>query len=425
MASGPLSGVKVLEFTQIIAGPFCGMHLADMGADVTKFEPIGGEPWRVFVELVPKESRTFASLNRGKRGVAMDMQKPEAQQVIHELVKDADVVLINYRPGVAEALGIDYDTLSKINPKIIYCENTAFGRHGPLAKRGGYDIVVQALTGLMAGEAKMDGDVPTYVYPAIADYSTGIQMSNAICAALYFREKSGKGQRIDCTLMGTAMAMQTSQFTWFEAFDEPVIPPMLEGIKQARAEMKSFAEQVEVHKIFRPAAPGNIYYRVYQTRDGFIALGALSMSLRFKVLAATGLEDPRMNTADGTFVLAPEGWETKGPELVKEAEALFRTKTTEEWSALFEKHGVPAGPLHFIEELFDHPQTIENGLQVQMEHPLLGGMKLVGPPFQMSESPLAAQFPSPMLGEHNDDVLAEAGLSPDKIDALRASGVIL
>jgi formyl-CoA transferase len=425
MASGPLAGVKVLEFTQIIAGPFCGMHLADMGADVTKFEPIGGEPWRVFVELVPKESRTFASLNRGKRGVAMDMQRPESREIIQGLVKSADVVLINYRPGVAESLGIDYETLSKHNPRLIYCENTAFGRQGPLAKRGGYDIVVQALTGLMAGEAKLEGDVPTYVYPAVADYATGIQMSNAICAALYHREKTGKGQRIDCTLMGTAMAIQTSQFTWLDAFDDAVIPPMLEGFKQARAEMKSFMEQVAVQKQFRPAAPGNIYYRVYQTLDGFIAVGALSMALRFKVLAATGLNDPRMNTVDGTFVLAPEGWETKGPQLVAEAEALFRTKTTEAWGQIFEKHGVPAGPLYFIEELFGHPQTVANGLQVEMEHPLLGHMKLVGPAFQMSESPLAAQFPSPMLGEHNDEVLSEAGLSQERISALRDAGVIL
>ena len=424
MASGPLSGVKVLEFTQIIAGPFCGMHLADMGADITKFEPIGGEPWRVFVELVPKESRTFASLNRGKKGVAMDMTKPEAQEIIHSLVKDADVVIINYRPGVAEQLRIDYPTLSAINPNIIYCENTAFGRFGPLAKRGGYDIVVQALTGLMAGEAKLEGDVPTYVYPAIADYATGIQMSNAICAALYHREKTGKGQRIDCTLMGTAMAMQTSQFTWFDAFDQEIIPPMLEGLKKARAEMKSFTEQVAVHKTFRPAAAGNIYYRVYQTKDGFIAVGALSMALRIKVLAATGLKDPRFRE-DGSFEMAPEGWEVRGPELVQEAEALFRSKTTEEWGQIFEKHGVPAGPLHFIEELFDHPQTMENGLQVQLDHPLLGPMKLVGPPFQMSDSPLAAEVPSPMLGEHNDEVLARAGLSDERIAELRASGVVL
>ena len=316
MASGPLSGVKVLEFSQIIAGPFAGMHLADMGADVTKFEPIAGEPWRLMVELVPKESRTYASLNRGKRGVAMDMARPEAQAIIHSLVKDADVVLLNYRPGVAEQLGIDYPTLSKLNPRLIYCENTAFGKKGPLAKRGGYDIVVQALTGLMAGEAKMEGDVPAYVYPAIGDYATGIQMSNAICAALYSREKTGQGQRIDCTLMGTAMAMQTSQFTWFEAFDEGIIPPMLDGLKQARAEMKTFTEQVGVHNQFRPSAPGNIYYRVYQTNNGFIAVGALSMALRFKFKAATGIDDPRLK-ADGTFVMAPEGWETRGPELVK------------------------------------------------------------------------------------------------------------
>jgi len=333
-------------------------------------------------------------------------------------------VVINYRPGVAEQLRIDYETLSKINPRLIYCENTAYGRNGPLAKRGGYDIVVQALTGLMAGEAKLDGDVPTYVYPAIADYSTGIQMSNAICAALYYREKSGKGQRLDCTLMGTAMAMQTSQFTWFDMFDEEIIPPMLEGIIEARREMKSFTEQVEVHKKYRPGAAGNIYYRVFQTSDGFIAVGALSMALRHKVMAATGLKDPRLQP-DGTFVMAPPGWETRGPELVKEAEALYRTKTTEEWGALFEKHGVPSGPLHFIEELFNHPQTMANGLQVEMDHPLLGGMKLVGPAFQMSESRLEAQFPSPMLGEHTDEVLAEAGLTQERIAELRAEGVIL
>jgi crotonobetainyl-CoA:carnitine CoA-transferase CaiB-like acyl-CoA transferase len=400
------------------------MHLADMGAEVTKFEPVIGEPWRLMVELVPKESRVFASLNRGKRGVAMDLARPEAREVVHSLVEDTDVVIINYRPGVAEQLGIDYATLSAINPNLIYCENTAFGKKGPLAKRGGYDIVVQALTGLMAGEAKLDGDVPTYVYPAIGDYATGIQMSNAICAALFSREKTGKGQRIDCTLMGTAMAMQTSQFTWFDMFDEEVIPPMLNDLKQARADMKSFTEQVAVQKKYRPAAAGNIYYRVYQTSDGFIAVGALSMSLRIKVMAATGIKDPRVQP-DGTFVMAPEGWETRGPELVKEAEALFRTKTTEEWAQIFEQHGVPAGALYFIEELFDHPQTVANGLQVHLEHPMLGGMKLVGPPFQMSETPLAAQFPSPRLGEHNDEVMAEAGLSSEKIEELRAAGVIL
>lgn len=423
MASGPLSGVRVLEFSQIIAGPFCGMHLADMGAEVTKFEPIEGEPWRLSVELVPKESRTFMSLNRGKRGVAMDMTRPEAQEAIHRLVKDVDVVMINYRPGVAEQLRIDYETLRAINPKIIYCENTAFGRKGPLSHRGGYDLIVQAMSGLMAGEAKMQGDVPTYIYPAVADYATGIQMANAICAALFARERTGKGQRIDITLLGTALAMQTSQFTWIDAWDNDILPPMLANLKQARADMKSFTEQVAVHHMFRPAAPGNIYYRVYQSKDGFIAVGALSMSLRVKVLKATGLNDPRFKE-DGSFEVNPPGWAERGPVLVNEAEALFRSKTTEEWADILEANGVPAGAVYFIEELFDHPQVVENALQTEMDHDLLGHLKMVGSPFQMSETPLAPQGPSPILGADNDAVLTEAGYTEAEIEKLREAGVI-
>ncbi|MCA9843423.1 MAG: CoA transferase [Dehalococcoidia bacterium] len=423
MASGPLDGVKVLEFTQIIAGPFCCMHLADMGADVIKFEPVEGEPWRIFVELVPKESRTFASLNRGKRSVAIDMRTPEARRAIHNLVKESDVVVINYRPGVAENLGIDYDTLKQINPQIIYCENTAFGRRGPLSKRGGYDIIVQALTGLMAGEAKMDGDVPTAAYPAPIDYATGIQMANSISAALYYREKTGKGQRIDTTLMGTGLAMQTSQFTFIDAFDSEIIPAMNAEVNQARLELKTFQEQLDIRAKYRPGAPGNVYYRVFQTSDGFIAIGALSHALRKKVLGVTKLNDPRFRE-DGTFVLMPEGWETLGPKLVQEAEALYRTKTTAEWGRLFEDAGVPSGPVYFVEELFDHPQTLENGLVANIDHELLGPLRMVGPAFQMSESPLEPQGPSPVLGADNDEILQRAGLSPETIANLRESGAV-
>jgi crotonobetainyl-CoA:carnitine CoA-transferase CaiB-like acyl-CoA transferase len=424
MATGPLSGVKVLEFTQIIAGPFCGMLLSDMGADVTKFEPIEGEPWRLSVELVPKESRTFMSLNRGKKGVALDMTRPEAREAIYRLAKDADVAVINYRPGVAEDLGIDYDSLKKYNPKLIYCENTAYGRKGPLARRGGYDLVVQAMTGLMAGEGKMGkGEgVPTYIYPAVADYSTGIQMSNAICAALYAREKTGKGQRIDITLMGTALAIQTSQFTWIDAFDSETLPNMLENLRQARLAKQDFAAQVQVHAGGRPMAAGNIYYRVYQTADGFIAVGALSQSLRIKVLAATGLNDPRFK--NGTFTMMPADWATEGPKLVKAAEALMLSKTSDEWGDIFEKHGVPAGPLYFVEELFDNPQTAANNLVTEMEHPLLGHLRMVGPAFQMSETPLAAQGPSPILGADTDAVLGSVGYSEAEIGRLRETGVI-
>jgi formyl-CoA transferase len=423
MAAGPLAGVKVLEFSQIIAGPFAGMLLSDMGASVTKFEPLEGEPWRLFVELVPKESRTYASLNRGKRGVSLDMARPEAREIILRLVRDADVVIINYRPGVAEKLGIDYESLRRENPRLIYCENTAFGKRGPLAARGGYDLIVQALSGLMAGEAKMQGDVPTYIYPAVADYATGILIAGAISAALYAREKSGEGQRIDCTLLGTAIAMQTSQFTWIDAFDDAIYPPMLEALKSSRAAMESFEEQVAVHNTYRPVGGGNIYYRVYQTSDGFIAVGALSRPLWAKVRAATGIVDPR-EKPNGSFELYPPGWEEEGQKLVAQAEAIFRGRSTAEWGDILERQGVPAGPVHFIEELFEHPQATENGLVGEVDHPLLGHMRMVGPAFQMSATPLAIQGASPALGADNEAVLEEAGYGHAEIEALRANGVV-
>lgn len=423
MTEGPLSGVKVLEFSQVIAAPFGGMHLADMGADVTKFEPIEGESWRIFVELVPKESRTYISLNRGKKCVALDLKRPEAQAIVHRLVKDADVVLTNYRPGVPESMGIDYETLSAINPRIIYCENTAFGKRGPWAARPGYDIVVQSLTGLVAGEAKIENGIPAYIYPAIGDYATGIQISNSICAALYYREKTGKGQRIDITLMGTCLAMQTSQFTFIDAFDSETIPTMLTNLHEAQAEMKSFEEQVQIHAGARPVNSGNIYYRIYQVKDGFFAAGALSHPLRIKFLRATGLKDPRIHD-DGSFEMMPEGWEVTGPKLVAEAEELFKTKTGQEWFDRFEQAGVPGGPVYFVEELFENEQILANDLVTELEHPLLGRFRMVAPPFQMTESPLKPQGPSPMLGEHTDSTLEAAGYSAEEIAALRESGAI-
>ncbi|MGK2966477.1 MAG: CaiB/BaiF CoA transferase family protein [Tepidiformaceae bacterium] len=421
MASGPLDGIKVLEFTQIIAGPFCCQLLADMGATVTKFEPIEGEPWRVFAELIPKESRVFLALNRGKRGVAMDLTRTEAIDAVRKMVADADVMVINYRPGVAEKLGIDYDSLREINPRLIYCENSAFGKQGPLAKAGGYDIIVQAMTGLMAGEAKMLGNVPEPITPAVADFSTGILMSNAICAALYVREKTGRGQYISSTMLAMAMNIQPSNLTYLPAWDDVVVPAMLADLKVARAEKKPFADQLAINRRTRLATPGNIYYRVFQTADGFVTVGALSMALRHKVIAATGLKDPRM-TAAGGFILAPEGWD--GLELVAEAEALFLTKSTQEWLDTLSHHGVPCGPLYFVEELWENEQVLANNLVVELEHELLGPMKMAGPAFQMSETPLAVQGSSPPLGRDTDAALAEAGYSEAEIDELRESGVI-
>ena len=210
MASGPLNGIRILEFTQIIAGPFACQNLADMGAEVIKVEPPEGEPWRIAQQFMPGESKWFQSLNRGKKSLVLSLTDERAQKVVHDLIPDIDVVVINYRPDVGARLNIDYETLSAIRPDLIYVDNTAFGREGPWAHRPGYDIVVQAVTGLMAGEAKVTGDGSPEMMTSspVTDYATGLAIAWATTAALFHRERTGEGQLVEASLLATALSMQ-------------------------------------------------------------------------------------------------------------------------------------------------------------------------------------------------------------------------
>jgi crotonobetainyl-CoA:carnitine CoA-transferase CaiB-like acyl-CoA transferase len=207
---GPLEGVRILEFTQIIAGPLGCMLLADMGAEVIKVEPIEGEPWRLTQQFMPLESKTFQSLNRGKQSLSLNLQKPEAQEAIHRLIPSVDVVVSNYRPDVPARLHIDYETLSKIKPDLIYLDSTAFGRKGPWANKGGYDIVVQGASGLTASGGRFD-DNGNPILPgpvATADYATGYSIAWGVCAALFYRERTGKGQLVETSLLANALQFQ-------------------------------------------------------------------------------------------------------------------------------------------------------------------------------------------------------------------------
>ncbi len=419
---GPLDGVRVLEFSEIIAGPFGGMLLSDMGADVIKVEPIEGEPWRLFGQFVPTESRNYISLNRGKRGMTLNLTKPEARKIVHQLVRDMDVVLVNYRPDVAEKLGIGYEELSKISPKLIYCDNTAFGRKGPQSHRPGYDVIVQGLTGLMALEGKSFRDVPVLNALPSADLSTGIMMAWSICAALYHRERTGRGQKIETTLLGSALAVQTTGFQVVESADAEWRERLVEKLREARDEEISYDELKEARLDIRPLRAVALYYRVYKTKDHYVVVGALSAQLRQKLCDALGIEDRRLEDPhyDPT---TPESV-AYARKLVKKVEALFRTRTTDEWLRLFDSRGVPAGPFRFIEELVDDPQVIANDLQVDVEHSLIGTVRMAGPPLQMSETPLEVQGASPALGEHDEEVLASLNYSPEQIATLRDAGVI-
>ena len=423
--AGPLAGIRILEFSEIIAGPFAGMLLSDMGADIIKVEPPEGEPWRLFAQFVPKETRYFISLNRGKRGMTLDLARPEAQEIVGRLTPQMDVVLVNYRPDVAAKLGIDYETLSAQNPRLIYCDNTAFGRKGPQAHRPGYDVIVQGLSGVMATEGKMQDGVPLMNAIPIADYSTGIMMAWSICAALFVRERnsSGRGQKIETTLLGSALAVQSSHFQLVESADSEWRQRFLERLEQSRAEGQDYEELRNFLIAAQPVQRvGNIHYRVYKTKDSYIVIGALSSALRKKLCATLGIEDKRIDNPD---------WDPTKPEsrryaekLVERAEALFRERTTDGWLALFDERGVPAGPFKFTQELLDDPQVVANDLQVEVEHPLVGTVHMVGPPLQMSETPLRVQGPSPALGQHTDEILSSLGYKAEEIASLREAGVI-
>jgi crotonobetainyl-CoA:carnitine CoA-transferase CaiB-like acyl-CoA transferase len=421
--SGPLAGIRILEFSEIIAGPFAGMLLSDMGADIIKVEPPAGEPWRLFAQFIPTESRPFISLNRGKRSLTLDLSTPQGQEIIHRLVPDIDVVIVNYRPDVSAKLRIDYEALSAINSRLVYCDNTAFGRKGPQSHRPGYDIIVQGASGVMAIEGKMLDGVPTLATIPIADYSTGIMMAWSICAALFHRERTGRGQMIETTLLGSALAVQNATFQVVESVDTEWRERFFDALERGRQEGIDYEELRRILIAVRPlTALGNIQYRVFKTKDSYIVVGALSASLRKKLCAAIGVEDKRIGDLNWDPI-APESREY-AKQLVATAEAAFREKTTGQWLALFDRAGVPAGPFKFTQELVDDEQVLANDLQVRVEHPLAGTVSMVGAPLQMSETPLAVQGPSPTLGQHNEEILASLGYTHGEIDALRGDGVI-
>ena len=418
--SGPLTGVRVLEFSEIIAAPFGGMLLADMGAEVIKVEPPWGEPWRLNTPVVPLESKTYISINRGKKSLPLDLSKPEAREIVGRLVPKTDVVVINYRPDVPAKLGIDYEALSALNPRLIYCETTAFGRRGPESARPGYDIVIQAMSGLMAMDGHLRGGVPQVIIPAVADFSTGVAIAWAVSAALYNRERTGRGQRVDTSLLGTALSLQANRFLWIEATDTETRQSLLDGLTELRAQGKSYQEAHEHHRAHTFTPLLNIYYRTYQTRDSVIAVGCLSDPLRKKLLSVLGLHDIRFD--DGYDPGSDEAL-AFAQALHGKAEAIFRQRSAAEWLRDLDAAGVPAGPVRFPEELVDDPQVLANGFQADLDHSLLGRMKMTGPLVQMTETPLEATASSPALGEHTDDLLRDLGYSADDVQGLRDAGV--
>ncbi len=425
---GALDGIKVLEVTQIIAGPMCGVMLSDLGADVIKIESAAGDGMRLLGQFVPGESKGFHVFNRGKRGIVLNLQDPDGQEVVHRMIQDMDVFLINARPGVPERLGIDYETLSGLKPDLIYLENTAYGPSGPSAHRAGADIIAQAYSGLMAGDEKFDEhggpDLITATTPA--DFGAAFTSAIAVCAALFHRERTGEGQKIDTSLLAAAMTLQNAFSSRLPASDAIMLDPMLASLQAVRDRGGSYRELVGARGGLRGLIGGAflLYYGGYQTSDGAIMLGCVTPANRHQVRNALGITAADDPTDGGDFNPLADGSE----EIVNRARATiserFAGDTTENWVAKLDAAGAPAAQVNIPEEMIDDPQVQAIGLMVDLEHRLTGPETMVGPAFNMSSTPPEAQGSSPPLDGDTDDVLALYGYSEEEIAALRQSGAI-
>lgn len=425
-AKGALDGIRVLACTQIVAGPFAGVVLSDFGAEVIKLEPLEGEGYRTSGAVVPNEGKRFQSLNRGAKSFAVDLGTPEGRATVHRMIPGFDVVLINYRPGVPERLGLDYETLKAIHPGIIYCSITGFGEEGPWADRGATDLVASAYAGLIAGDEKIHPDgSPEQMTPAISDYVTGLACASSIIAALYHRKETGKGQRIDAALLRSALAIQDFYVMRQPVTDVLLRDPMLENVQRIREDGGTYADVLDARRAYRwaGAGPPRLYYTGYNCADGAIVLGCLTKATRAGARKVLGMTHDETDDA---------GFDPKLPENVEkvsrwkeEVAARFREKPVAYWLDAFNAEGVPIAPVQLPEELSEDPQVQALGAMVDFDHPVTGPQSVVGPITRMSETPTRAYRPAPALGQHTAEALAAAGFTEEEIASLYERGIIV
>jgi crotonobetainyl-CoA:carnitine CoA-transferase CaiB-like acyl-CoA transferase len=422
---GPLDGVRVLELTQIVAGPFAGVNLADLGADVVKIEPPEGDGTRVIGQFAPGESKAFHVLNRGKRSIVLDMKRPEAQELVHRIIPEFDVFLANARAGVAERLCVDYETLRKFRPDLIYVESTGFGSSGPSAQRSGSDIVAQAYSGLMAGEAKLDefGAPQSISCSAVADYATSLAAAMGVSAALYRRAMTGEGEFIQTSLLLSALCLQSGHISQLPVSDELLKRPLLDEIEAIRARGGGYAEIIETRKNANPVGKAfRLYYTGYGVKDGALILGALTPGNREQMRRALGIADdpsadPEFNALDPAHDAAIEA-------LGERIRTLMLTKTMDEWLEIFDREGAPVSKVHLPEDLATDPQVEAMGYLIDLEHEVTGHERMVGPIVLMQNNPTGAPRAAPPFGVHADEVLTEVGLSAGEIEELRLTGAL-
>ena len=387
---GPLSGIRVLDLSAYIAGPYGCSLLADMGADVVKVEPPSGDNLRKYPSTLESESRAFLGINRSKRGLVLDLKKPEGLAVLMKLLETADVFVHNFRPSVPPRLGIDYERFRALHPRLIYCVVNGYGETGPMKDNAGYDQVLQSLTGICALQGK-HGQSPEIVYGSVVDYYAAAMVASGVSAALFDRERTGQGQYVGVSLLRSALAMQSARFIWADG---------------------------ESRDVGRDMRSGGVT-GMHPAREGFIYLSANTAHFWQSLCEKTGMHqlanDPRYDTLRKRA--------SHAQEILPKLHAALKAHTALEWEKIFGED-VPCAAARSIGDMFDHPQVLAENMVATLDHPVVGRYKGFTKPINFGSTPGPVSFAAPTIGQHSVEVLAANGYAPDEIDRLRKLGVI-
>jgi len=390
-ALGPLAGVRVLDLSAYIAGPYGCTLLADQGAEVIKIEPPDGDNLRNYPSTLADESRAFLGVNRSKRGIALDLKKPEGLALLLRLVRQADVLVHNFRPSVPKRLGIDFDALSALNPRLIYCAVTGYGETGPMKDKAGYDQVLQTMTGMCVLQGK-PGGAPEILYGSVVDYYAAALLASGVASALYEREKSGLGQYVGVSLLRSALTMQSARLVWADG------------------------EPLDIGRDMRSGGVTGIH----PTGDGHLYISANTPRFWTALCHKIGLpelaDDERYDTVKKRARHAAE--------LVHRLHDALLQRTAIEWEALFGDE-VPCAAALRVEDMFEHPQTLAEDMIARVPHPVLGHYRGLSRAIKFGRTPGPEPFAAPLHGQHGDEVLTEIGVGADEATALRQSGAVL
>jgi formyl-CoA transferase len=389
-----LSGLRVLDVTQVMAGPFCAMLLADLGADVVKIEPPSGDSTREMPGAVGTDSPSFNAVNRGKRSIVLNLKTPGGRDVFTRLARTADIVIENYRPGVMASLGLDYAALSALNPRLIYASISGYGQTGPQRSKGGFDLIAQGVSGIMSITGEPGGP-PVKAGVPLTDLGAGLFALVGILAAVEARHSTGTGQQVDTSLVDAGVALSVWEAT--EYFSGAGVPVALGS----------------AHRMNAP-------YQAIRCADGYITLGAANERLFRKLCDVLGHTEwtTMQEFSDNASRVKHRA------ALAGRIEAITSQQPRAHWLALLETNDIPCGPINNYAQVFADPQVRAREMAVEVDHPTLGRLKTLGSPIKMSATPPVVTRRAPMLGEHTDDVLAEAGLSAGEIGELRRSGAV-